>query len=135
MDVPSDKIQMALVVRPSYPFAEVPVTLLKILSPKGLEQRPIELLQTMIGWLSRTTPQEHRQPDTPPFELSVMEQDCALQGRYGNGRRLRLGGAEHRRGTRLIMILDESDQLLLIRSVSVEMLTDTVSGTVLQAIV
>src|SRR5687767_8402748 len=88
--VPSDKIQVALVVRPSGPLAQLPLPLFEILSLQGLEQLPIEVLQTAIGRLFRTTPQEDRKPDTPPFELPLMEQDCALQRRYGNGRRLRL---------------------------------------------
>lgn len=87
---PGHEVEVALIVGPSSPFAEFPLPTFEIIPSKDLKQLHVELLKANIGRLFRTTPQEYREFDPASFELAVMEQRRALQGRNRDGCRPRL---------------------------------------------
>ncbi len=111
---PGHEVKITLIIGPSRPLAQLPTPLPKIVMTQETKQLGIESLKAWINRLLRETPQKDRKPDTPPFELAVMEQDRPRQGSHCHGRRSCLGGRERRRGTRLIMIFEEADEPLLV---------------------
>ena len=87
---PGDEVVVGLIIRPSRPLAKLPLTALEIVSTQDAKERDIKLQKSSIDKLFWTAPQEHRKPDAPTVELSVMEQHRSLQGGNRDGRRPRL---------------------------------------------
>src|SRR5262245_5367378 len=132
---PGRLVDVAVVIGPSGPLTQMPLPVFEVVAANGSKQLGVEFLKAPVAWLLRTSPQEHRHPCAPPLELSIMEQDRALQSRHRHRRSPSLGGSECRRGARLVVVFDEADESLLIAGFSTEMQPDGFGVLMLQAIV
>src|SRR5687767_1522759 len=72
----------------------------------------------------RPSPEQHGHVDAPALELALVPQRRALHGCDGDGRRATLRRRELTRRPRLVVILGEADQVLLIVAVGTEVAAD-----------
>src|SRR5678815_3197816 len=59
---PGHQVEVALVIRPSVPLAEMPLSVFEVLTAKGSKQLCVEFLKASVDRLLRATPQEDRHP-------------------------------------------------------------------------
>ena len=69
--------------------------------------------------LARTSPHEHREFDAIPVKLALVEKFGSRQSGDRHGRSLLLREREGGRRIRLVVILDEANQLFLIWQIDV----------------
>ena len=101
----------------------------------ALQEFGVEVVEIVVDRLVGATAQKHRQPYFAAFELAFVEHSCAEKRGGRNRRGAFLGRSEGRCGARLVMVLEEAQQLGLIRRIGVQVKTNAFGILVFQAIV
>src|SRR6516162_1124579 len=133
--VPGNYILIARIVGPASALAQLPLPLAKHRSVDGLKQFPIEILQFLVDGLFWPSTQEHGQPNPAALELSFVEEPCAGQSGRRYRRRSLFRSRETLRRTRLVVVLNEAQKLVLINRFSRKMEADTFCVVMLEPII
>ena len=102
---------------------------------KTSSNRVVELLQALVHRFIRGAAQVRRDAFEPPFELSLMEEAKARREKSDHRGGLVLSGGKRRRGARLVVVLQETRQLVLVIQSGVEMLAHRPGVAFAQAVV
>src|SRR5262249_30847286 len=100
-----------------------------------VQERFIEAVPCLVRMFVGSPAQKDRGPDPTPFELSFVEEPCSWNccGCQRSG--VFLCAWKSGRGPRFVMILDEADQLCLVRGVGTEVKTHALGIAMFQAVV
>ena len=99
------------------------------------EQTAVERLQLVVCRLVRPSAEEHGQLHLPALHLALVDEARARLGHRGDGSGPGLVGREGRRGTWLVVVLDEADEALLIRGVAAQVAANLVAALVHEPVV
>ena len=99
------------------------------------QQLLVELVQVEIGLLVGPAREEHRQLDGAALELALVDEPRAGLAQRGHGGGARLLARERRGRARLVVVLDEADESLLVPEVGVQVPVHGVGAVVHEAVV
>ena len=128
---PGDQVHAALVVRPAASLAKRPRSFQDGRCVDSAQQALVEGAQEAVLGLRWSASKLNREPDPPPVQLPIVEQLRARQRKDGNRRGQVFRARERRCGARLVVVLDEADQLRLITQIRREMQPDLLGEVVL----
>ena len=135
LPAPGHQIQMGLIIGPAATFAESPPPFTEGGDMDHFQQPRIERLQVQVRPLIRPPAQEHRKPYLPPLELSLVKKPCARECRNGNCIHTLPFHCENSRCAGLVVVFNETDQLLLVSRVSQEVKPHTLRVFVFEAVI
>lgn len=93
------------------------------------------MLQALVDRLLWASPQKHRQPYLSPLELAFVEEPCPRKRCRHKRRRLFLFLRKDFGSTWLVMVLQETKQLVLIPQFCAKMKSDTLGVLTFQAVI
>jgi hypothetical protein len=132
---PGQQVLKACIVGPAATLTQPPCTIAKYRSVDSCEELVVERMQCFVNGLCGASGQKDRYPYLTAFKLAFMEESCPRQSGYRDccGPMFRRG--KGRCGPRLIVVLEEAEQPLLVGKVGTEMKSNTLCIVMFHAII
>ena len=132
---PGDQLVGAVVVRPAAALAQLPVAVAQVGVGDRRQQRLVERAQLLVRGLLGATREEHGNVGVEPFELAGVVQTGARERRHHDRRRALALRREGVCGARLVVVLDEAKEPLLIVGGRLQVAPHRLGGPADEAIV
>ena len=133
--IPGYQVQVAAVVGPTRTIAQLPFTRAQSRFLDRRQQLVVERLKVRVNRFVRAARQENRWPDPPSFELAFVQELRPRQRHDRQGGHTFFFRRERCRGARLVMILDETHQLVLVIELSSKVLSNAFRIVVFEPVV
>src|SRR4051812_17336045 len=117
---PADEVLPGVVACPAAALPELPLAGAKDSVAHAAKEALVEGSNVDVPFFGGSTSEEHRQLHSAPVELPLVNQASPRLGQRRPRRRACLPGRERRRGWWLVVVLDETDEPVLVAAIGEE---------------